>query len=407
MKFAGRLFALAAFLTCSIARGSPGEDLNSQSSCHRRVLLDFFDDLQDCVNTKDAGDLVNFMRHFCKAKYTEKPPCEVDEGVEEQQPLSSREFKHLYTAMRQFVCDGELHTWQGIKRMFAGENRSDCWRTLAAVKKWPLPRAELCNEIEKGATTCSTHDVTEKKVLTLAASAARVFDCAMRAGEPTEYLQAAHENSSKRHRSACKYRKAVNCLTDFMLIYTSKVITVAKKKQELKQKIVDDICQRPKGNCAKTHSTEDCNPDQKNVVTRFEDAISASIAVICREDAAFLMNMSRTLHCVEVLKLNDCINPNGILSPVAIFGTSHTPEQCRTIEKKAIRCSDNALLRPDECGEHPDIEGARDVLHVFLARADCSRQSRSGAVQPQPVSHASAVFALGAIVVAAVPMRRI
>ncbi|KAL1447236.1 hypothetical protein MTO96_044343, partial [Rhipicephalus appendiculatus] len=92
---------------------SPGEDRKSQSSCHRKVLLDFFDDLQDCVNTKDEGDLVNFMRHFCKAKYMERPPCEVDEGVEERQPLSSREFKHLYTAMRQFICDAEVHTWQG------------------------------------------------------------------------------------------------------------------------------------------------------------------------------------------------------------------------------------------------------------------------------------------------------
>ncbi|KAL1471428.1 hypothetical protein MTO96_004391, partial [Rhipicephalus appendiculatus] len=164
---------------------------------------------------------------------------------------------------------------------------------------------------------------------------------------------------------------------------------------------------RPKGICAYTHSTEDCSPNQKNVVTRVEDAISASIAMICREDAAYLMNMSRTLHCFELLKLNDCINPNGMFSPIAIFGTSHTPEQCRTIEKKAIRCLNNVQLSPDECGENPDIEGTRDMLRVFLASADCSRPSRSNAVRPQPVPHVPAAVALGVMTAAALSMRRL
>ncbi|KAL1447926.1 hypothetical protein MTO96_044184, partial [Rhipicephalus appendiculatus] len=98
-------------------------------------------------------------------------------------------------------------------------------------------------EIENSARTCSAYDVTERKVLTLAATAARVFNCTVLAGEYTEYLQAAQEISPKNHRSACMYRKAVNCMTDFILLYITKVINVAKKKQALKQKIVDDICQ--------------------------------------------------------------------------------------------------------------------------------------------------------------------
>ncbi|XP_037285495.2 uncharacterized protein LOC119178394 isoform X1 [Rhipicephalus microplus] len=217
----------------------------------------------------------------------------------------------------------------------------------------------------------------------------------------------AHEISSKSHQSACMYRKAVNCLTDFIIIYVSKVINVAKKKQVLKQKIIDDICQRPYGMCTSTYSTEDCSPNKKNLVTRFEDAVSASITLICREDANYLRNISRTLHCFELLKLTNCINPNGLLSPIVIFGTRYTPEHFRAIEKKAIRCLDNAQMSPDECGEHPDIEGTRDILRVFLARADFSRPSRSDANRGQSGSHVTAVLALGVMTAAAVSMRHL
>lgn len=401
-KLARRLMAMALLSMCSFTRGSHREEPNYRSNCHRKALLQFFDDLQDSAHTRDDGDLANFIRHFCKTKYTEVPPCELDENVKELQPVSSREFKHLYAALRQFVCEGELHTWQGLKRTFAGEKRNNCWRAFAALGNWSLPRAALCNEIERSTRSCSRYNDAETKVLTLAATAMRALNCTVRAGEDVRYLQT--EVSSKHHRTTCQYRRAMNCLTDFATIYTSKVMTVAKKKQVLKRKIVDDICKRPPGTCASTHSTEDCGLSQKNVVTRFEEAQSSSLAVVCRGDAAFLMNMSRTLHCLELLKLNDCLNPNGMLSAVAIFGVSHTSDQCRTIESKALGCVDRALLSPDACGERPDVDGMRDLVHAFLASADCSRQHRSDTIRPLP---GPTLFASGAIVVTVALIRRI
>lgn len=130
---------------------------------------------------------------------------------------------------------------------------------------------------------------------------------------------------------------------------------------------------------------------------RFEDAISASVAMVCREDASFLKNMSRTLHCFDLLKLNDCINPNGMFSPVAIFSTRHTSEMCRVIENKVNRCLDSGLLSPDECGERPDVEGTRDLFRLFFASADCSEQSRSDTARPLPGS-GLLVFAAAAVV---------
>lgn len=372
---------------CSaIARGSRSEEPLCQSSCHQKTLQDFFDDLQDSVNTKDVGDLVNFVRHFCKAKYTERSPCEEYEEVKERKTCYSRELNHLYTAVRQFVCNGELRTWQGIKRMFTGDNKNYCWQAFAAVRKWPLAGAVLCNEIASSSRNCSTDDKVEKEVLTLAETVTQVLNCTARAGEHYPHPQTAMQVASKRQRSSCQYRKAVNCLTDFMMIYMSKVAAISKKKKELQQKIVDEICQRPAGICASTHSTDDCSSRQRDVVKRFEDAMSASVAMVCREDASFLKNMSRTLHCFDLLKLNDCINPNGMFSPVAIFSTRHTSEMCRVIESKVNRCLDSALLSPDECGERPDVEGTRDLFRLFFASADCSEQSRSDSARPLPGS---------------------
>ncbi|KAH6938285.1 hypothetical protein HPB50_008332 [Hyalomma asiaticum] len=263
--------------------GSHREQPNYPSDCHRKALLQFFDDLQDSVHTRDDGDLANFIRHFCKAKYTEVPPCELDEGVKELEPVSSREFKHLYAALRQFVCEGELHTWQGKRILLC--TRNACGEAFAALGNWSLPRAALCNEIERSTRSCSGYDNAETKVLTLAATAMKAFNCTVRAEEDVRYLQ-----------------------TD----------------------------------------------------------------------------MSRTLHCLELLKLNDCLNPNGMLSAVAIFGVSHTSEQCRTIESKAVGCVDRALLSPDACGERPDIDGIHDFVHAFLASADCSREPRSDSIRPLP-----------------------
>ncbi|XP_070388601.1 uncharacterized protein [Dermacentor albipictus] len=397
-KFTGQCFISALLLTCSaISRGSRCEEPRCQSSCHLKTLRDFFDDLQDSANTKDVSDLMNFARHFCKAKYTERSPCEAYEDVKEREPGSSWEFKHLYPAVRQFVCHGELQTWKVIKRMFTGGNENDCLRAFAAVRKWPLPGAALCNEMTRSSRNCSTDDKVEREVLALTATVTRVLNCTARVGEHFPHAQPARQVASKHQRTTCQYRKAVNCLTDFMIIYTSKVATIAKKKQELQQKIIDEICQRPAGICASTHSTDDCSSQQRNVVKRFEDAMSASVAEVCREDASLLKNMSRTLHCFDLLKLNDCLNPNGMFSAVAIFSTRHTPEMCRVIENKVTHCLDRALPSPDECGEHPDVDGVRNLFRLFLANVDCSKQSRSDTARPLPGSRLF-VFVAAAVV---------
>lgn len=198
----------------------------------------------------------------------------------------------------------------------------------------------------------------------------------------------------------CQYRRAINCIADFMTIYASKIATAAKKKQQLKQADADTICQWSEGSCAAKHSVLDCTANQRAAVARFDGGVYRAIAALCLDDASLLKNLSRTLHCWNLLKLNDCFNPSGLLTAPALFSATHSPERCRDIEAKMIRCLDGAL--GDACDEQPDIEGARTMLRAFLSQADCSAASApSGAGGPA----AAAILVVAAAVATALAAR--
>ncbi|XP_077513312.1 uncharacterized protein LOC144124489 isoform X2 [Amblyomma americanum] len=226
------------------------------------------------------------------------------------------------------------------------------------------------NELAESTRWCYPGNDDEKALLHLASTTARLFNCTENDKEVSLKQQRGQHLASWRAPGACNYRRAINCVTDFIATYTSKVAMAAKRKEELKQAHADVICQRRQGTCTANHSVVDCTANQRATVARFEGGLSRSIAQLCLDDAALLKNLSKTLHCWDLLKLNACFNPSGLLTAPALFSARHTHKQCRDIEVKMIRCLDGTL--GGACGERPDLQGTRNLVSALLSTADCS-----------------------------------
>ncbi|XP_077557768.1 uncharacterized protein LOC144173123 [Haemaphysalis longicornis] len=172
----------------------------------------------------------------------------------------------------------------------------------------------------------------------------------------------------------CQYRKAMNCLTDLATLRSAKVATTAKKKQELKQSFIDEVCQHGEKKCEAEQLVQDCAHTQRLTVNRTVAAFSGAVDVLCEDNASLLKNLSWTFHCWDFLKMRNCLYPGGLVNAAAIFGSKRTHEQCRTVSLRMSQCVDTTLGDLELCGETPDIEGARSVVLTVFSNLDCTRQ---------------------------------
>lgn len=191
----------------------------------------------------------------------------------------------------------------------------------------------------------------------------------------------------------CQYRKAMNCLTDRATLLSAKVATTAKKKQELKQSFIDEVCQHEEKSCQADILVHDCPQTQRMTVNRTVAAFSGAVDVLCKDDASLLKNLSWTFHCWDLLKMMNCLYPSGLINAAAIFGSKRTPEQCKSVTLKMSQCIDDTLGDLDLCGETPDVEGARNVVLTVLSNLDCTRP-KNGATNLASVHDSYLILAL-------------
>ncbi|KAK8769810.1 hypothetical protein V5799_013726 [Amblyomma americanum] len=121
------------------------------------------------------------------------------------------------------------------------------------------------------------------------------------------------------------------------------------------------------------HSTvESCAAHEQDAIRRLEEAMNEAQALLCKDERALIKNLLLSYKWWDIKHFTKCssdIQVNSITD--FLFNRPRIHSDCRLLKSRLFRCLNESYAAADEADPKPDVDGARQVLAIFLDRMTC------------------------------------
>ncbi|XP_077513632.1 uncharacterized protein LOC144124676 isoform X1 [Amblyomma americanum] len=132
------------------------------------------------------------------------------------------------------------------------------------------------------------------------------------------------------------------------------------------------ICRKTRKVCHQHSTVESCAAHEQDAIRRLEEAMNEAQALLCKDERALLKNLLLSYKWWDIKHFTKCssdIQVNSITD--FLFNRPRIHSDCRLLKSRLFRCLNESYAAADEADPKPDVDGARQVLAIFLDRMTC------------------------------------